>query len=108
MFENYDSFKIFVSERIVKLREYKNISAQNLSLSLGLGKNYINTIENKKSMPSMEKFYIICEFFEIEPKEFFDDQLKVPALNSELFKEINKMDENSLKNLLGFIQSMRA
>lgn len=37
----------FISDRIAKLRTEKNISARDMSLSLGQSQSYINNIENK-------------------------------------------------------------
>lgn len=107
MFECYEDFENFVSQRLAILREQKKISARDMSLSLGMSDGYINHIENKISMPSMQGFYYICEYLKIEPKEFFDDGVKVPALTFELMKEIQNMDEKSLQGLLSFIKSMK-
>jgi len=34
--------------------------------------NYINKIENKRSMPSMSAFFNICEYLGVSPNEFFN------------------------------------
>ena len=46
-----------------------------MSLAMGQSPNYINNIENKKSLPSMQMFLYICEFLGVEPKEFFEDEV---------------------------------
>lgn len=61
--------------RLAKLRVAKGVSARDMSLSLGQNENYINMIENKRNNPSMEVFFNICEFLNITPQEFFDDQV---------------------------------
>ena len=43
-----------------------------MSLSLGQSESYINNIENKRALPSMQMFLYICEFLEVEPSEFFN------------------------------------
>ena len=43
-------YEDFVPERIAKLRTQKGVSARDMSLSLGQANNYINNIENKKSL----------------------------------------------------------
>ena len=55
-------YEDFVPERIAKLRTQKGVSARDMSLSLGQANNYINNIENKKSLPSMQAFFYICEY----------------------------------------------
>ena len=107
MFECYEDFESFVSLRLAKLREQKEISARDMSLSIGMGEGYINHIENKGNMPSMEGLFYICEYLKIEPKDFFDDEAKAPALTFELMKEIKSMNEESQECLLSFIKSMK-
>ena len=73
----------FVKQRIAKLRTDKNISARELSLQLGQSTGYINTIENGKSLPSMNMFLYMCEYFKIAPKDFFDEgNFTIPRTNS--------------------------
>lgn len=107
MLECYEELKAFVGERIYVLRKHKKMSARKLSLSLGCGKGYINNIENKKNMPSMEFLYYICEYFKITLEEFFAEKVKAPAVTSELINEIKNMNEESQEYLLSFIKSMK-
>jgi len=46
-----------------------------MSLSLGQSEGYINKIESQQMLPSMTGFFYICGYFEITPKEFFDDSI---------------------------------
>ena len=55
-------YEDFVPERLAKLRTQKGVSARDMSLSLGQANNYINNIENKKSLPAMQSFFYICEY----------------------------------------------
>ena len=50
-------YEDFVPERLAKLRTQKGVSARDMSLSLGQANNYINNIENKKSLPAIEFFH---------------------------------------------------
>lgn len=104
-YETYEDFASFVSERIAKLRNHKNVSARDMSLSLGLGEAYINHIENNSNMPSMKNFYYICEFLKISPKDFFDDDTEAPDLLAELITACKKLDRRSMQNLLEFIKN---
>ena len=49
---NEDNF----AERLSQLREAKQVSAREMSLSIGQNCSYINRIENKKAFPSMQCF----------------------------------------------------
>ncbi|MCI9626946.1 MAG: helix-turn-helix transcriptional regulator [Clostridia bacterium] len=58
-FKAYEEFEDFISTRIAKLRQQKNISARDMSISLGLGEAYVNHIENKSNMPSLKGLFYI-------------------------------------------------
>ena len=101
MYENY------LPQRLSELREKKGVSARDMSLSIGQSESYINTIENKKSLPSMTAFFYICEYLEITPKEFFDDETRNPTLLNELLSELRGLDDNLLQNILGIVKGLR-
>lgn len=65
------SNKEFISNRIYQLRIKQNISARELSLSLGLSPSYINKVENRKALPSLYVLFKLCVYFNITPEEFF-------------------------------------
>lgn len=96
----------FISERLAKLRLQKGISARDMSLSLGQANNYINNIENKKSLPSMQSFLYICDYLNITPQEFFDEGNGYPEKLKEFIEEAKKLDEESLKNILGIMKKI--
>lgn len=97
----------YIKQRIAQLRTQQGISARELSLTLGQSTGYINTIENGKSLPSMSMFLVICEYFKITPKEFFDKEVDSPKIYLELVNESKKLDEESLKSLLSIIKNMK-
>ena len=74
----------FIRERITKLRLNKNVSEYRMSLDLGHSDSYIRNITSGKALPSMSEFLYICEYFNITPKEFFDQESKNPELINEL------------------------
>lgn len=102
--ETYDSF---IKDRLAKLRNKKGVSARNMSLSIGQSENYINVIENGYSLPSMTVFFYICEYLGVTPKEFFDDQKCNPKLIREITKELEKMNDTQLENILSFIKNFK-
>ena len=55
-FEDFESFKKFVSNRFAVIRNAHNISARKLSIEMGQSTEYINQIENGRKMPSMKVF----------------------------------------------------
>ncbi len=97
----------FIKQRIAKLRTESNISARELSLRLGQSSGYINTIENGKSLPSMNMFLYICEYFGITPKDFFDEDCQHPLLISEIAKESKQLDSKDIETILTLIKSLK-
>lgn len=99
-------YEDFVPERIAQLRTKKGVSARDMSLSLGQANNYINNIENKKSLPAMQSFFYICEYLGVTPKEFFDDENADPTALPEFIQEARRLDEKSLEYILGIMKKL--
>lgn len=97
----------YISERISKLRIEKNISARDMSLSLGQSQSYINNIENKKSLPSMQMFLYICEFLGVEPKDFFDKEITSPSKQLEVADEFKSLSPRQLELLICVAKEMK-
>lgn len=89
-------YEEFTQERISRLRLQKDVSARDMSLSLGQNGSYINQIENKKALPSLQGLFYICEYFGITPQEFFDEGSSYPAQLAELIEDMKKLDSNML------------
>ena len=58
--------------RFAKAREDKNLSALNVSYTIGRSKNYMYDVENGRSNLGIKDFYEICQVLEIDPREFFE------------------------------------
>lgn len=97
----------FISERIAVLRIERNISARDMSLSLGQSQSYINNIENKKALPSMQMFLQICEFLHVEPKDFFDENIKSPDRLSKALHEFQSLSPQQLELLISMAREMK-
>ena len=100
-------YEEYFSKRISQLRILKNVSARDMSLSLGQSESYINKIENGKAFPSMQVFFYICEYFNITPKEFFDDSSNNPSKIKSLIDDLNTLDENQLNNIHGIVKGLK-
>ncbi|MCM1387107.1 MAG: helix-turn-helix domain-containing protein [Bacillus sp. (in: Bacteria)] len=93
-------------ERIISLRTKKNVSAREMSLALGQNGSYINRIENKLTLPSLQAFFYICEYFQISPKEFFDEDNPNPIKINEIVEELKKMDDFQLDTIQAVINGL--
>lgn len=87
----------FVRERITQLRLQKGVSEYKMSYDLGHSRGYINNISSGKSMPSMIEFFAICEYFEITPVEFFNQNVSNPKLMKQTMLDLEKLSEDDLE-----------
>ncbi len=99
-------YEAFTQNRIAQLRIQKNVSARDMSLSIGQNDSYINQIENKKSLPSMQSFFSICEYFGITPQEFFDGENTDPVQFASLTKDLKKLDSKTLSHLAAIVTEL--
>ena len=91
------TFKDFFAERIYKLRDERNISARELSIVMGQNSSYINRIENKITLPSMQGFFYICDYLKITPQEFFNTGVKFPTTLRTTIDMLNQLDHQELE-----------
>ncbi len=101
-------YEEFLPQRLTQLRMQKNVSARDMSLSLGQANNYINSIENRKALPSMQSFFYICEYLGVTPQEFFDEGNACPVRLRELLDEAKRLDESALVHLLALMRELNA
>ena len=86
----------FIRERITELRLKKDVSEHRMSMDLGHARSYIHSIVSGRVLPSMSEFLSICEYLEITPKNFFDEELKGAAQFTKLEKNVRKLSEQDL------------
>lgn len=94
--------------RLAELRIEKGVSARDMSLSLGQSESYINKIENHRTMPSMAGFFYICEFFGIEPADFFNVNSHSPKKSQELLSEIEKLSPVQMEHVLSLVKDLNS
>lgn len=99
-------YEDFIPERLAKLRMQKGVSARDMSLSLGQANNYINNIENKKSLPAMQSFFYICEYLGITPQEFFNEENSYPSLLQEIIDEAKCLEPKPMEYILGIMKEL--
>ncbi len=95
------------SARLSALRLNKNVSARDMSLSLGQSAGYINNIETGVSFPSMTAFFYICEYLGISPQEFFDVDSKNPVKEMELLNAAKGLKNDQLDHLIAIAKGLK-
>jgi len=99
-------YEDFLQERITRLRTQKGVTARDMSLSIGQNASYINRIENKKALPSMQVFFYICEYLGVTPHEFFDEGNTCPTKLKSLIHDMKRMDETALTLIAGITKEI--
>ena len=97
--------KLF-AKRLEQLRIEKNVSAREMSLSLGQNSSYINRIENGKAFPSLSLFFYICDYLQISPMDFFNDEQNNFYQTGELIREIKKLTGQQAQHLLAVMKDI--
>ena len=99
-------YEEFTQNRIAQLRAQKNVSARDMSLSLGQNGSYINQIENRKALPSLPGFFYICEYLHITPQEFFDESNDAPVQMKDLIADLKKLDSAMLAKIADLVKEI--
>ena len=97
----------FVRDRISQLRIQKGVSEYQMSYDLGHSRGYVNNISSGKALPSMNELFAICEYFEITPQEFFDDQNIVPAQTRKFVESFEKLSAENAALLLALAEKLQ-
>ena len=100
-------YPVYVRQRITELRLKRDVSEYEMSLALGMNRNYIQGITSGKALPSMAQFLNICEYFEITPMQFFDGETLYPQLIRKVIEEMQGMDDEDLLLLLTVSRHLR-
>lgn len=98
----------FIGERITELRLKKNVSEYQMSLDLGRNKTYIQSITSGRNLPKVRHFLEICEYLEVTPKEFFDDELHNIPLQQKAQELLKQLDEEDLLSVISILNRLAA
>jgi transcriptional regulator with XRE-family HTH domain len=96
----------FLRNRIAELRDMKGISDRTLSFEIGRSKSYMHNIMSGRALPSFVDFVAICDYFGIEPKDFFDKGVENPILVNEIVDIIRKLDDEGLRAILSVLKML--
>ncbi len=94
------------SHRLSTLRINKNVSARDMSLSIGQSPSYINNIETGVNFPSMTVFFYICDYLGVTPQEFFDTNSANPVKEQELLCASKGLSDEQLDHLIAIAKGL--
>ena len=100
----------YIREKITDLRIKKGVSEHRMSLDLGHARSYIHGIVSGRTLPSMQEFLIICDYFGITPEQFFHDSSNSnnPILINSLLKEAYKLKDEDISLVVTLMKRISA
>ena len=102
---------LFINEqfhkRLAELRTRADVSARDMSLTLGQSESYISNIENGHNLPSMSTFFYICDYLKVTPKEFFDLESRAHDRLSEITAKLKRLNPDQLALVSKLIDQMK-
>lgn len=98
-----------VGDRIIFLRNQKNLTTTALARKAGISQAYLRDIELQHKNPTVKLLESICDVLEISLKDFFDvdDGFGNLLREDPLSKIVFKLNEDQRNTLLAFISSMQ-
>ena len=96
-------YEEYFPERLAQLRIKKDVSARDMSLSLGQNPSYIHNIESGKALPSMRNFFYICEYLNISPCEFFDPASENPEKLHALINDLKQLNDAEMETITALV-----
>ena len=78
-----------------------------MSYDLGHSRGYINNITSGKTLPSMNEFFMICDYFGITPEEFFDADFKNPELVQKAVCGLKELGDEDVLLILNLINRLK-
>jgi len=98
----------FIRERITQLRIKKGVSEYRMSLDLGRSRSYIQSISSGRSLPAMGEFLQICDYLEVTPREFFDENIAAdPILIQKALESMRGLKDPDLLTLIALIERLK-
>lgn len=97
----------FIKDRITELRLLKGVSEYQMSYDLGHSRGYVYNISSGKSLPPMNEFLSICDYFNITPAEFFTEQLHYPGLIQKALEGLRQLSDEDILLILNLINRLQ-
>ena len=94
----------FIRQRITDLRMKKGVSEYQMSLDLGHSRSYVHNIVSGRSKPSVDELLYICEYLNVIPSNFFDENQTEPILIQKALEGMRTLSDKDLLAILSIIE----
>lgn len=96
----------YITKRITQLRLKKNIAEHRMSLDLGHSRSYMQGISSGRALPSMSEFLAICDYLDVTPRDFFEENNNNPPLVAQICDMSKSLSDDDLALILALIARM--
>ena len=103
----FESFKKDFADRLRFLRNERKISAREMSLALGQNVNYINYIENGRHLPSMQGFFLICDYLKIQPADFFESVPESAPPENDPVSQFSALPKRQQESIITMVRELK-
>ena len=102
-YESKENLAQFLVERIARLRMQNNLSQRELSLRIGKESSYINRLEQRKFIPSVETLCGILEECGSSLSEIFYPDMEQYAADTALLNAFKQLSKEKKELLIKFL-----
>lgn len=88
-----------IGSRIRELRKISNMTSSELADKMSVSQSFISGLENNSKKCSMDNLFKLCEIFNIEPSDFFNEDSNAVVLTDELKSLLDSARNLSSKEL---------
>ncbi len=107
IFNHKKQFNIEIGSKIKEIRNKKNISTEQMAIRTMMTPSYIMQIENGTNGVTLNKFVIICNALEIEPREILDEFIFGSKTNEDLMYNELQNGKNLSKNIINYLKKQK-
>ncbi len=104
--DDMHEYEALFIRRLETLISQKKVSQREVSLSIGQSEGYIAKLTGRHNLPSMMVFFWICDYFDIHPKDFFDEGSGNPAKINSIIRNLKKLNDEQLNYLSALIEDL--
>ncbi len=107
IFNHKKEFNIEIGSKMREIRIRKKFSTEQVATRTMMTPSYIMQIENGTNGVTLNKFVIICNALEIEPKDILDDFLFGCKTNEDILYNELQNEKNLSRNIINYLKKQK-
>ena len=99
-----------IGNRIRELRKASNMTSSELADRMSISQSFISGLENNSKKCSMDNLFKLCEIFNIDPSDFFNEDSNAVVLTDDL-KQLTEsakhLSDEQLSQMVEFLKTLK-